>query len=213
VKRDPVAQFLALVAAAPQRLVADPSPAALQDHLDDARSSLDLLVGESGPLVDVGSGAGLPGVPILLARPDLAGTLLESRIKRCGHLEQVVDAVDLGDRVQVRALRAEEYAAGEGREAYGIAVARALAPPPVAVELCLPLLRTGGLLVLHAGAVERAPLDEAARQLGGVVEAVRPVAGFERRNHVAVRKVAATPAGFPRRVGAASREPLVRTED
>ncbi len=209
-KRDPAERLLELIAAAPQRLVADPSPAALAAHLEDARSSLDLLAAEAGPLVDVGSGAGLPGIPILLARPDLAGILLESRARRCAHLEQAVAETGLAERVRVLNLRAEEYAAGAGRDAAGIVVARALAPPPVAIELCLPLLRPGGLLVLHAGAVDRAAAVAAAETVGGAVEAVRPVPGFERRSHLAVRKTGPTPAGFPRRVGAAARDPIVR---
>lgn len=209
-KRDPAERLLALIAAAPQRLVADPSPAALAAHLEDARSSLDLLAGETGPLVDVGSGAGLPGIPILLDRPDLEGVLLESRARRCAHLEQAVAETGLAERVRVLNLRAEEHAASAGRDAAGIAVARALAPPPVAIELCLPLLRPGGLLVLHAGAVDRAVAETAAEALGGAVEAVRPVPGFERRTHLAVRKTGPTPPGFPRKVGAAARDPIVR---
>lgn len=209
-KHDPAAPLLDLIAGARRRLVADPAPAALAEHLADARSSLDLLAGETGPLVDVGSGAGFPGIPILLDRPDLAGVLLESRATRCGHLAAAVAACGLADRVTVVNARAEAHAAGDGREAFGIAVARALAPPPVAIELCLPLLRPGGLLVLHAGAVDRAQAEATAAALGGAVEALRPVAGFERRSHLAVRKTGPTPAGFPRRVGLAAREPIVR---
>lgn len=209
-KRDPAAPLLELIATAPQRLVADPSPAALAEHVADARSSLDLLAAETGPLIDVGAGAGFPGIPILLERADLTGVLLESRARRCAHLAAAVDACGLADRVEVLNLRAEEHAAGAGRDAHGIAVARALAPPPVAIELCLPLLRTGGLLVLHAGAVERADVEAAATALGGAVETLRPVPGFARRSHLAVRKTGPTPPGFPRRVGLAAREPIVR---
>jgi len=211
VKRDPAERLLELIAIAPQRLVADPSPAALAAHLEDARSSLDLLAAESGPLVDVGSGAGLPGLPILLARPDLEGVLLDSRARRCSHLEQAVAETGLAGRVRVVNQRAEEFAVGSGRDGAGIVVARALAPPPVAVELCLPLLRPGGLLVLHAGLVEPADVAAAAAALAGAVELIRAVPGFERRHHVAVRKIGPTPQGFPRRVGAAARDPLVRS--
>ncbi len=213
VKRDPVAPLLELIATAQQRLVADRSPAALAAHAADARSSLDLLVGESGSLIDVGSGAGFPGIPILLERPDLAGMLLDSRARRCAHLATAVAACGLAGRVEVLNQRAEEHAAGPGREVYGVAVARALAPPPVAIELCLPLLRTGGLLVLHAGAVDRVQAEEAAFALGGAVETLRRVPGFERRNQLAVRKTGPTPPGFPRKVGAAARDPFVRGAD
>lgn len=210
-KQEPLDRFLALIAAAPQRLVASTEPAALAAHVADAQLSLPLLADETGPLVDVGSGAGFPGIPLLLARPDLEGVLLESRAKRCGHLEQAVVETGLSERVRVLNLRAEEHAAGTGRDAAGIAVARALAPPPVALELCLPLVRPGGVCILHAGAVDEAALDEAAAQLAAVVERLVPVPGFDARTQVVVRKTGPTPTGFPRRVGLAAREPIVRS--
>ena len=212
VKRAPLDVFLDLIAQAPQRLVASTEPAALAAHVADAQLSLPLLADERGPLVDVGSGAGFPGVPLLLARPDLDGVLLDSRAKRCAHLEQVVAATGLAARVRVLHLRAEEHAAASGRDAHGIAVARALAPPPVALELCLPLVRPGGVCVLHAGAVDEHALAAAAERLSAAVEALVPVPGFDARTQVVVRKLGPTPAGFPRRVGVAAREPIVRSE-
>ena len=206
-KRDPLDVFLNLIATAPQRLVASTTPEALAEHVADAQGALPLLADETGPLVDVGSGAGLPGVPILLARPDLAGTLLDSRAKRCDHLRQVVEATGLADRVRVCNDRAEEHA---DRDAYGIAVARALAPPPVALELCLPLVRPGGVCLLHTGAVDPVVLEQAASALVATVERIEPVPGFDARNRVLVRKTGPTPAEFPRRVGAAARDPIVR---
>ena len=206
-KRDPLDVFLELIASAPQRLVASTTPEALAEHVADAQGALPLLADETGPLVDVGTGAGFPGVPILLARPDLEGTLLDSRAKRCDHLRQVVEATGVADRVRVCNDRAEEHA---DRDAYGIAVARALAPPPVALELCLPLVRPGGVCLLHTGAVDLAALEQAAAALAATVERIEPVPGFDARNRVLVRKTGPTPPGFPRRVGAAAREPIVR---
>lgn len=197
--------LLDLIAASPQRLVADASPSALRAHVDDARTGLPLLVGEAGPLVDVGAGAGFPGLPLLLARPDLTGVLLESRERRCDHLREAVAACGLTERVVVVRDRAERYAAGAGREAAGIAVARALAPPPVALELCVPLVRPGGLVLLYTGAVERKELEAAAAALGARVEQVQPVAGTDRRSLVAVRRTAPLPPGIPRPVGHARR--------
>ena len=213
VSQEPLARFLALVAAAPQRLVASTEPADLQAHVDDALGSLPLLVAEVGPLIDVGSGAGFPGIPLLLARPDWTGTLLDSRAKRCGHLEEAVAVAGLAERVTVLNLRAEEHAAGAGRDHYGIAVARALAPPPVALELCLPLVRPGGVCLLHAGDVDRRTLERVTAELGAEVELIEPVPGFDARQRVLVRKQTATPAGYPRRVGLAAKEPLVRGGD
>jgi 16S rRNA (guanine527-N7)-methyltransferase len=108
----------------------------------------------------------------------------------------------------VLAARSEEHAAAAGREAYAVATARALAPPPVALELCLPLVQLGGLFVLYAGTVDAADLDGVAAQVGGAIEAVVPVAGSERRRLLAVRKVASTPPRFPRRPGMAAKRPL-----
>ena len=212
-KQDPQARFLELVATAPQRLVASTEADALAAHVVDALGTLPLIATETGPLVDVGTGAGFPGVPLLLERGDLAGTLLDSRAKRCQHLQQVVDETGLAERVRVLNLRAEEYAAADGREHYGIAVARALAPPPVAIELCLPLLRNGGVCILHAGAVDQREVEYAAAALGGALELIDPVPGFDARNRVVVRKTGPTPAGFPRRIGLAAKEPLVRSQD
>ena len=207
-KQDPLEVFQTLIATAPQRLVGSTAPEQLAAHIEDALGALPLLAGEAGPLVDVGSGAGLPGVPILLARTDLAGALLDSRAKRCAHLQQVVEATGLADRVCVVNARAEELAE---RDAYGIAVARALAPPPVALELCLPLVRPGGACLLHAGAVDPTALEQAAQALAARVERIEPVPGFAERTRVLVRKTGPTPAGFPRRVGAAARDPIVRS--
>jgi 16S rRNA (guanine527-N7)-methyltransferase len=210
VKHDPLRQFLELVAQSPQRLVADTSDAALAAHVADAETALPLMADETGPLIDVGSGAGFPGVPLLLARADLDGTLLESRAKRCAHLAAVIDATGLGGRAIAVLERAETYARGTGRDHFGICVARALAPPPVALELCLPLVRPGGLFILHAGAIDRSALEGTARLLEAEVEQVVPTPGFAQRQHVTVRKLGPTPLTFPRRIGVAAKDPLVR---
>ena len=210
VKQDPLERFLNLVAEAPQRLVGDTSYEALAAHVADAISSLYLLEQESGPLLDAGSGAGFPGIPIFLARSDLHGALLDSRARRCSHLEEAVATTGLSGRVEVLNLRVEAYARSSGREAYGIVVARALASPPIALELCLPLVRVGGIALLHTGDVDRFALDTVAGELGGTVEQIAAVPGFDRRTHVVVRKVTVTPEQFPRRVSHAVRNPLVR---
>jgi 16S rRNA (guanine527-N7)-methyltransferase len=171
-------------------------------HVDDALAALPLL--ERGPVVDVGSGGGSPGLPLAAARPDLAFVLLETTRKKCAFLEQQAAAFS---NVDVICARAEEHAAGEGREAYGAAVARALAAPPVALEWCLPLVAVGGLCLLYAGGAE-GDLGPVSEQLGGGPPEVVPVAGAKRRTLVVVRKIATTPARFPRRPGVAKKRPL-----
>jgi 16S rRNA (guanine527-N7)-methyltransferase len=150
-------------------------------------------------VVDVGSGGGSPGIPLAAARPDLEFHLLESTRKKCAFLSEI--AADFPN-VEVVCARAEEHAAGNGREFYGTAVARALAPPPVAAEWCLPLVAVGGTAILFVG--PSADVDAVARvaaRLGS--EEPQAVGGF-----LVLRKVAPTPAGFPRRPGMARKRPL-----
>ena len=172
-------------------------------HVADALAALALL--ELGPVVDVGSGGGSPGIPLAAARPDLDFVLLEASARKCRFLETWAREFP---NSSVVCARAEEHAAAAGREAYGAAVARALAPPPVALEWCLPLVTVGGLCVLYTGAPELERLAEVARRLGGSEPEARPVAGSEQRHLVLVRKLTPTPFGFPRRPGLARKRPL-----
>src|SRR5712691_7140112 len=152
--------------------------------VDDGLVLLEYL-GKARRLVDVGSGAGLPGVPIKIARPDLDVTLIEADQAKAAFLVHACASLGL-DHVEVVARRAEE--AGHDprlREAFDVAVARALAPLPVLVELCLPLL--GGEL----SGVLAAP--SAARSAGTVI---------------VVAKVRPTPSPYPRRAGVPARKPL-----
>jgi 16S rRNA (guanine527-N7)-methyltransferase len=176
--------------------VRDPAEAR-RVHVEDALAAVDLL--DAGPVVDVGSGGGSPGIPLAAARPDLEFHLLESARKKCSFLREV--AADF-ENVEVVCARAEEHAAGAGRDFYGTAVARALAPPPVAAEWCLPLVAVGGTAILFAGPTADADaVARAAAKLGS--EEPRAVGGF-----LVLRKVAPTPAGFPRRPGMARKRPL-----
>ncbi len=166
-------------------------------HVEDALSAAALL--EVGPVVDVGSGGGSPGLPLAAARPDLDFVLLEAQRRKCAFLEGW--ARDFAN-VSVLCARAEEHARGIGRDAYGTAVARALAPPPVAAEWCLPLLRTGGLAILFVGpSASAGAVARVASCLSAEPEAAPP--GF-----LMLRKLGSTPDRFPRRPGLARKRPL-----
>ncbi|HVF04449.1 MAG TPA: 16S rRNA (guanine(527)-N(7))-methyltransferase RsmG [Frankiaceae bacterium] len=115
------------------------------------------LLGPAERVVDVGSGAGLPGIPLALARPDLTVVLLEPLARRAAFLTEVVEDLGLGPRVSVVRARAEEHAGTE--PAYDVAVARAVAPLVRLAGWCLPLLRAGGRLLALKG--DRA-VDEVA---------------------------------------------------
>jgi 16S rRNA (guanine527-N7)-methyltransferase len=172
-------------------------------HLDDALAAAELV--EEGPVVDVGSGGGSPGFPIASARPDVHVDLLEAQRRRCAFLEA---AAAVFPNVAVVCARAEEHGRGEGREAYAAALAQALAPPPVALEWCLPLVRTGGRVVLLAGEVELERAAAAAAAVGGGRPEVVALPGSERRSLLVVSKVGPTPERFPRRPGVARKRPL-----
>jgi 16S rRNA (guanine527-N7)-methyltransferase len=147
----------------------------------------------AGPIVDVGSGNGAPGIPLALALPDRELTLLDASRRRCDFLERWRPA-----NARVVWGRAEE----QETDWAGVSVAKALAPPAVAAEWCLPLVRPGGLSVLWVGATLDA--DELRRVAGRLAAEVEPgPAGL-----LVLRKLDVTPAGFPRRAGVARRRPL-----
>ncbi len=200
---DVVERWLAALLATPGlTAIRDPSEAR-RVHVDDALAALELVV--EGPVVDVGSGGGSPGIPLAAARPELRFDLLESTGKKCTFLRRWAEELP---NAEVVCARAEEHAAGEGRDAYATALARALAPPPVAVEWCLPLVRPGGRLVLYAGEEDDRAAAAAAEQVAGRLADVVPVPGSERRRLLVFEKTGATPERFPRRPGAARKRPL-----
>jgi 16S rRNA (guanine527-N7)-methyltransferase len=183
-------------------VIATPGLTAIEDLdearralLDDALRAVDVVSKFEGPIVDVGSGGGSPGIPLAAALPDREFVLLEARRRKADFLR---DAARAFPNVSVVEGRAEEQETDE----FGLALAKALAKPPVAVEWCLPLVREGGAVVLWVGAT--ADLDAVSKvseQVGG--------AAAERRSGLAVlRKVVPTPAGFPRRPGVAKKRPL-----
>lgn len=193
-----------------EALLAEPGLTAVRDpdearrvHLEDALAAAELV--ESGPVVDVGSGGGSPGIPIAAARPELRVDLVEAQRRKCAFLESASGAFP---NVRVVCARAEEHGRGDGRDAYGAAVAQALASPPVALEWCLPLTCPGGRVVLLTGEADLDRLAAVAAVVGGGRPKVVPLAGSERRSLVVVPKVAPTPERFPRRPGMARKRPL-----
>ena len=161
--------------------------------LDDALRALPLLETYEGAVVDVGSGGGSPGIPLAASLPEREVTLLEAERRKCDFLRRWAPP-----NARVVWGRAEEQPV----ERWGVAVAKALAQPPVAVELCLPLVRVGGAVILWVGdQADLVRLAAAAGQLGGgALELYEGLA--------VIPKVAPLPAGFPRRAGVAKKRPL-----
>jgi len=161
--------------------------------LDDSLRGLELVRREAGPVVDVGSGGGAPGIPLALALPEREFVLLEAQERKCAFLSEHAPA-----NARVVWARAEEQALDWA----GCALAKALAPPPVAAEWCLPLVRPRGAVVIWVGpSAARERIRRAAEQLAAEVEPAPD--GF-----VVLRKTGATPERFPRRPGVAKKRPL-----
>ena len=164
-------------------------------HVEGSLAPLSHVARFEGPIVDVGSGGGSPGIPLAAALPDRRVTLLEANARKAAFLELI--AADFPNVEVVRG-RAEE----QDTDVYGVAVARALAPPPIAAEWCLPLVREGGGAVLYVGpTADRDAVARVAAKVGrGEPEAHPGV--------IVVSKVRPTPRGFPRRPGMARKRPL-----
>lgn len=189
----------------------------IQHFLDSLSAALVLPdAAQSSPyaMVDVGSGGGFPGVPLKILLSHARLTLVESVAKKAAFLRHLVQVLGL-EGVEVLAMRAEE--AGRDplhREAYDLALARAVAPLPVLVEYTLPMLHLGGRLIAHKGreaAEEVAAARAACAILGGEVREVRPVIlpGMQGPRHlVVVEKVRPTPERYPRRPGMPHKRPL-----
>jgi 16S rRNA (guanine527-N7)-methyltransferase len=169
---------------------------AVRVHVDESLAALEVVRRYRGPIVDVGSGGGAPGIPLAAALPNRQVTLLEANGRKCAFLRETA----LGfPNVTVVQGRAEE----QETDRFGVAVAKALAPPPVAAEWCLPLVVAGGAVVLYVGpSADAAAVSRAAERLGG--GPVEQLPGL-----LVLHKVAPTPPGFPRRPGLAKKRPLV----
>lgn len=184
-------------------------------HFGESLSLLQALESSgalASPAIDIGTGAGFPGLPIKIVRPDLKLTLLEATGKKCRFLEQVVDTLGLTGVTVING-RAEDLAHDPGhRGAYALALARAVAPLRVLVELALPFLRPGGHLAAPKGSAAPREVREAATALrlcGGEISAVQPLDVPEPAPVlVLVRKTGETPDAYPRRPGIPSKRPL-----
>ena len=193
-----ISEWPGLVSGPPEALIDD--CLVLLDHLGDART-----------VIDVGSGGGLPGLPLKIARPDLEVTLLEADQAKAAFLVRACARLRL-EAVEVIPARAED--AGHDarhRERYDVAVARAVAPMPVLVELCLPLVRLGGRLLAQKTENEDVTAaGQGIEVLGGSAASVLAAPSPARAGGtiVVVTKVRPTPGAYPRRAGVPARRPL-----
>jgi 16S rRNA (guanine527-N7)-methyltransferase len=181
-------------------------------HLADSLAGLELpVVRDAATIADLGAGAGFPGLPLAVALPNAHVALVESIARKCAFITAAASSAGVGN-VDVVPLRAEEWHDGIGGN--DVITARALAPLGVLVEYAAPLLRDGGVLVAWKGrrdAEEEQVAVAAAAEVGMAVEEIREVSPYEGADHRhlhVVRKVAPTPARYPRRPGMARKRPL-----
>jgi 16S rRNA (guanine527-N7)-methyltransferase len=199
---DRLALLVALVCTTPVGVTAIREPAeAAARHVLDAIAGLPAVdAAPAGPLADVGSGGGLPGLVLAVLRPARPVHLIEATARKAEFI--ALAATELGIDAEVHAQRSEHVGRGPLRDAFACVVARALAPPPVAAELCLPLCRPGGRVVLWSREEAGDDLAFAAAELAGAV--VAP----ECPGVLVIGKLAATPDRYPRRPGMAAKRPL-----
>lgn len=186
--------------------------AASRIHVADSLAALELeAISRAERIVDIGSGAGFPGLALAVARPEAHFVLLESQRRKCDFLIRARQAASV-ENVTVVCARAEDWREGLG--AHDAVLARALAAQPVVLEYAAPLLRLGGHLVDWRGMRvpdEEKAADRAAEELGLLrveVLEVKPFAEARNRFLHVFAKVAETPPRFPRRVGVAQKRPL-----
>jgi 16S rRNA (guanine527-N7)-methyltransferase len=186
--------WLAAVVATPGLTAVRDLAEARRALLADSLRGVEFVRAFEGPIVDVGSGGGAPGIPLAHALPDREVVLVESQRRKCDFLERWAPP-----NARVVCGRAEE----QETDWAGAAVAKALAPPPIAAEWCLPLVRPGGGVVLWVG-----PSAEADR-VAAVAERLAGELGDSPPGFLLLRKLGPTPRGFPRRPGMAKKRPLV----
>lgn len=176
-------------------------------HFADCLALLNLVDFRKKSVIDVGCGAGFPGVVLKLGEPSLRLTLLDSLQKRISWLRETTE--DLGIEAECIAARAEEY---DHRELFDIATSRAVARLNILCELCLPFVKIGGRFVAMKAAAADEELREAERAirlLGGKVEKIAPYTIDEAQRYaIVIRKVKPTPAQYPRRFAKIKQAPL-----
>ena len=189
----------------------------LLDHILDSLSCfLHEPLFRARRLADVGSGGGLPGIPIKIMRPELATTLVESTGKKVRFLQHAVDGLDLKG-IEVANTRVEDLGRTRAhRGAYDVVTCRAVARLSVVAEYCVPLLEAGGCAIAMKGRLEPEELAEGNRAVHALRAKVAKITkvpmlaeiGEKDRNLVILEKIRETPARYPRRPGLVAKRPL-----
>ncbi|NMB34496.1 MAG: 16S rRNA (guanine(527)-N(7))-methyltransferase RsmG, partial [Clostridium sp.] len=183
-------------------------------HFIDSISIAPIIKKSGVKIIDVGTGAGFPGIPIKIVYPDREIKLLDSLKKRLVFLNEIINNLGLVDISTVHC-RAEDAGKREGlREMFDVSTARAVAALPVLLEYCLPLTKVGGYFIAMKGSnpteVEdsKRALDILGAKIEDIKEFVLPFSDYK-RNVVIIRKFRQTPTKYPRKSGKPSKDPLM----
>jgi len=194
--------------------ITDPEEISVRHYLDSLAPLAFITPAKGAAIMDIGTGGGMPGIPLKIARPDIKLSLLDSTRKRLLFVEEAARDMELSE---VKAIHSRAEDAGQNRlfrERFDFTVSRAVARLPLLAELCLPFCKVGGTFIAYKGPDIEEELDQAKRAiklLGGEVGAVHkfllPHGGPE-RTLVFVKKMAKTSAPYPRKAGIPERSPL-----
>lgn len=192
--------------------ITDPEGIAVK-HFADSLTALKMIDLTSGArVIDVGTGGGFPGIPLLIARPEIKLTMLDSTQKKLAFVSESVEK--LGLQANIVHARAEEAGQGDMRESYDFAVSRAVAAMNVLCEYCLPFVKVGGTFCAMKGAKGKEELDDARKAIGilsGEVQRTETLLlpdGGE-RTLVNIKKISHTPTKYPRPSAQISKKPLI----
>ena len=195
--------------------IEDPQEIEIKHFIDSLEGAdiIEALEGEDFSLIDIGCGAGFPGIPLKIVFPAAEFTLADSQNKKISCVKEAIKLLELKNISAISA-RAEELGQSKKRESFDICVSRAVAQLPVLCEYCLPLVRTGGHCILYKAGNCEEELDEAEpaiELLGGEVEDIKKVSlpkGAGERSLVIISKEKAAPIKYPRRPGKPSKSPI-----
>jgi len=183
-------------------------------HFLDSLSIVPHIPGEARSLIDVGTGAGFPGIPVKIVNDKIRVTLLDSLEKRIKYLDEVINRLELKDICAVHG-RAEDFGADKKyREQFDIATARAVASLPVLLEYCLPFVKVGGTFIAMKGPDAEKELKESKKALdilGGEILGIKELTlpqSDNKRCIILIKKCRHTPTGYPRKSGKPTKQPI-----